>query len=499
VTKRRRAARRGRSPLASRVACGLGLGLGLGAGQAVAQDLTGQVVGVVSVGFTDNPQSVPDGDPPAGQPAKANDGFVELAPQAWLRYLTPRSESGLGFSFAYNQFFVRTEASSYSGALTYVGRFELGERTTASLGLTSTLGQTNTFNRTGAASGTTGLAVVPGGSELFFNGSLTESIAHELSERTVLLHAGNVSLLQPIPQPPAAQVVAVNRPRTVFAGLSLGLQRTLGENDLGSITLATNGVFTSRVVDEAAQVVVSEPRRQLINTLVLGWQHRFSPGWDSELRLGVLQGNSLGDPVDTLAGAPPENGGLLVEPTGSALVRYQRDEGVATLRYAHESQPVPVLGQNAITDSIALGIALPIALSSRLFFSGSGGYRMSRILTDTGAIAAPIDVISADAALVYTPHPSLGLAVRYQYLDQAIVKALVDEALSARFPVLPFSRHTAMFSISFAYPAVSPVVSPPPLVAPPFRPAPQGGDFQTPGPATPVSTPSPPPGATPGS
>lgn len=495
MTIGRGAPRRRRSPLPG-PACGAALALVVGA--ASAQELTGQAVGVVSVGFTDNPQSVPDGAPPAGQPAKANDGFVELAPQAWLRYSTPRSESGLGFSFSYNQFFVRTEASSYSGALNYAGRFEVAERTTATLGLTSTLGQTNTFNRTGAASGTTGLAVVPGGSELFFNGALTESIAHEVSERTVLLQSGNVSLLQPIPQATAAQVVAVNRPRTVFAGLSLGLQRALGENDLGSLTLATNGVFTSRVVDEAAQVVVSEPRRQLINTLVLGWQHRFSLGWDAELRLGALQGNSLGDPVMTTAGTVPANGGLIVEPTGSALLRYQRDEGVATLRYAHESQPVPVLGQNALTDSIALTVALPIALQSRLFFSGSGGYRLSRILTDAGEIAAPIDVISADAALVYTPHPSLGFAVRYQYLDQALVKSLVVDELYQRFPVLPFSRHTAMFSISFAYPAVSPVVSPPALVAPPFRPAPQGGDFQTPGPAVPAGT-TPPPGATPGS
>ncbi len=388
------------------------------ADESVATTLT------ASGGWTDNVLSAPN-EPGPTDPSIESDAFTQLSPGIVFSQESRRLLQVATYTFSANLFASHSEANSYSNQLGWQAIYSLSPRSELTLGASASNGRLNTFNTQGQASDT-GLNQLPNGGVSFATGDVQESIRHELSRAWTLRQLAAARLFKPLDDMAAlgTNVYWNNSFGAVHAWRydSLGLDLRADYTAFGAGT-STNGT----AIGSNKQITVGPSLRYL---------HDFTDSLSGELSGGavaVVQANDLGSQI--------------VQPVGTAALRYIRDAGRVELVARHTVAPNLFVAQTTANDEVLLRGGLPVPLVQRAGISGSVGYSRGRILdAQMGGLIGSTKLFVVDVAASWNPREALFVSLRFQRFDQLRSQVVTDTSQS-------FARNQVILSISGRYPA----------------------------------------------
>jgi hypothetical protein len=375
-------------------------------------------VGEAAAGYNDNISGAAD-HPTAGSPARIGDGFMQV--EAGLLTITEARRAVYMFDVAHRttMFLTHTQASAASDRVGWRGLFELTGRD--DLFLSADLGRTSQNLATlQQSASTTPLAAQATGRTIFLTAAVSENWTRLLSPDWTTRQLSSSLWYVPINASP-------RQPQRLDFDNSFGADRHWIRDTLGADVRA--GYFESTAVGSLPA------QRQLITGLQGRWQRELARSWTSELQFGA-----------TAAMRSVAPGGQIWAPTGRAAVRYRTEDGEAEGYYGRTMRPNLFIGQNFLTDEVALRGSIPLGRSTGLRASGSVGYLHNRLIDLANSVlSTSTDVFVADAALGWSPIAALTLEARYQRFQQS-------QASGSANSVPGFSRDVAMISLRGMFP-----------------------------------------------
>lgn len=382
-----------------------------------------QVVGDVSVGYTDNIQGAPD-HPIPGQLPKEAGAFALMSPGVVMAFASPATVQRLSYTYLYSLFFSRTSASSSSNQLDYHGFFDLNPRTSLVVGTTAV--QSNTYSSVLFAPPAAGAvnALPPGGGS-FLAASGNEILSSDVARDWRAWESASMTMQTPI--------FGTIAPETLQPTGRLGVERAFLWDAAGLEARVDYTVIRNSILPDGTPAGLLQ---QLVAGGVGQWRRDWGRYFTSRVEAGPLRLQRLR--TDTGFWFPH----IL------AVVAYATAVGDAQLTYGHTMTTNPLLGQSLLVDEVRARGALPLTKKGELLLAGSLGYQNGRLLDAESNLAANVDSILADAALGWQALPELLVGVRYQHIQQIS---------DVRTPPLPvsFVRNAIMLGATVKLPPES--------------------------------------------
>jgi hypothetical protein len=239
-----------------------------------------------------------------------------------------------------------------------------------------------------------GTAILPG-STAFLAGTGDAVLSHDIAPEWRTWQG--VSLLG---QTPLFEAAA---PRTAELGARAGLERTFSEDALGIEGRAFYTIIAGSLLVDGSP---APTQRQIVAAGVASWRRDWGRHWTSAAEAGVMRVQRL------------TTGRGFFYPTGAAALAYANDIGDAELSYAHRTTTNALLGQSLLVDEVALRAGLPISRSPALWLATSSSYQRGRLIDDEGGLAAHLASLLLDAGVGWQATASLGITLKYQYVQQ---------------------------------------------------------------------------------
>jgi hypothetical protein len=172
---------------------------------------------------------------------------------------------------------------------------------------------------------------------------------------------------------------------------------------------------------------------QLVSTAVARWRHDWGRYVTSTLDAGAVHVYKITHNAE------------LWHPAGLALLSYARREGDASLSYRHTVRTDLFLGNTFLMDEVSLRGSIPLEKRGRVVIAASVGYQHNRLIDIDGDLATEVDVWLGDAGVLWRARDHLGLALRYQHINQTS---------GALLPPLPltFVKNTIMATATLHFP-----------------------------------------------
>ncbi len=356
------------------------LAVGLGAGPAQAQ-LDASAVANVAAGATNNPLSVPDG---GGFP-KQDDQFVLIRAGVHGRYVGPRSQQNLSYTYAGTFYRYITAANTNAHDLLWnliaspTARTELQAQIDGtygrlnSLNPIATLGAMNTQNIAGA-----GFASLPTGAVTYASASASLSGIYRPTAVKNWSELTTFTDFIPITGPASKSFVVTQ---------SGHFDRSWGRDALTLDLLGS--YFDSSPTPEGAGLQLPGTRSLDVQALA-GWRHEFSPAAFVGASGGVVV-------VDT----PGAGGTATVEPVASGTAHYQTKVALAELIVSQSLQLNVYLGQPLLVDGAIGRLVIPLDRLERLNLVGVG--TAQRDWTFGPPVAVAVDLLAANVGLAFVP------------------------------------------------------------------------------------------------
>ena len=379
------------------LAAGLGAALVCAApGAARAQT---DFIGVFSAagGFTDNVLSAPD-SPPMGEVGPEPDSFAEVRPGVQVNVDRRLSSHRLSYLLVATAYANHEEANSYLNRLDYNSLYLVSPRTDLQLTFGVEQGEQNSFAN--AAAGM--VAALPVGPVNYVSGNALESVQWSIDARWRFIQELTFQAFHAFRdemQPP--------QPRTYTGESHMAVNRET-EQSLYGIDLRNNLGVTTEQIDEMNPMNNIPEQKVVINTLMGRWRRDLARDWEFELAVGPIQVFPLDQPDVQV-----------IEPGGTAALRYITEDGEVELAYAHDAAVNVFLGQTFITDSGTLRGGLPLVPEGRLTIGANVGFLRGREFNAVeGVFIATTNVFTSDASITWRPDDAFELSLRYQVLKQ---------------------------------------------------------------------------------
>lgn len=355
------------------------LAVGLAAGPAQAQ-LDATAVANVTAGATNNPLSVEDGLP------KTNDEFTIVRAGVGARYVGPRNQQTLSYTYAGTFYVQTTAANAQAHDLLWTLLASPTARTDVQAQVDGSYGRLNSINPVLAVTGMGALnlggpplTVIPTGPVTY--ASTTASLSSTYRPTAVETWSELTTFTTFIPiSGPAARSFVVNQ--------SGHFERAWGRDAL-TVDVLGSYFDSSETADEIAAGLPGA-ERTVDGQALVGWRHEFSPAAFVGASAGVLVLDTLGD-----------GGGLSVEPVATGIAHYQTKVALAELIVSQSLQLNVYLGQPLLVDGAIGRLVIPLDRLERLNLVGVG--TAQRQWSFGPPLAAAVDLLAADVGLAFRP------------------------------------------------------------------------------------------------
>lgn len=391
----------------------------------------------LGVGMTDNVDLSPQTSDEPGARTAQGDGFTELEPGLLLLFGNPRAAQQLSYHFLATVFFNEGAVNSYAHRADWLALYELAERQRLVLNARVTYGRQNTLTLLRAASAGTP-AAFRSGRDQFLGLELDQGWFVELTTPWTVEQSLRVSAFLPQDTP--------TQPATVSTEAGLGLTRSWDRLQLGG---RLSQEYTATLAYDAAARDPAQPAapapdripaaQLLLTTLLATSLYEFDPDWRGELQLGALR-----------AAAADDASAQLFHPAARAALRYAVNETELELSFSHTVRQNLFIADTFLFEDLRLRGRVPLAAASSeapsWLCEASVGYEHGQSVDlRRGRIGSPdVDLLLADAALLWRMQSWMEWSLRYQFSFQSAVGGDLD------LPAI--SRHVGLVSATFRYP-----------------------------------------------
>jgi hypothetical protein len=383
-----------------------------------------QGTAAVSAGWTDNVLNAPD-HPAAGMRGREQDALFQLMPGAIVASAAPRFIQRLQYRFTADLFALHSEANSYSNTLDWAGFVTTSRNTELIVTLQSQQGRLNTFNLNAPSADAPAMALPTNASVNFFSQSAGETLTWDPTAHWRFSESGFFRAFIPIDRGRLSD--SYN-----FIGELTG-DRVFRIDSLG-LVLRTDFIDYVATRDPVTNVQVGQDQKQLISSLAARWRRDWSPSWNTEASLGVIEAMNV-EHVDK----------LIFQPSALAAVRFSREVVAAELVYAHAVTPNALVGTTFVVDQVGLQGGVPLPQRTHVIVGATVAYQHLTQVTATGDTGATADLAVVDVSIGWQPLPELGVFARYSLFDQF--------GAAADLPSL--TRNTVLVGLNVIYPAVA--------------------------------------------
>jgi hypothetical protein len=349
---------------------------------------------------------------------------VALSPLLALLVDTPRTENALGYALSLSLPIVHgptvdSSSLTYANRVTYMGRYALDEFW--SMTLAAGLSQSPLASFVPSQDPTASpVQTVPAGAANMLAVNVSEGISRLVTERTSITQGAAFAYGDPLVPTGIAS-------RTYTAQNALGWSREFFYDTLGMTLTNEYDHFTAAPNIPASSV--------WINTLSLTYAHAFSETLTATLTPGA-----------TATVSPGATRSVVVQPSGTATLRYDHRFASAALAFAHQAEPNLAAATVAFDDMVTLRFMVPIATTG-LVAAGTAGFARSTPIESAEGRPKPnpANVFLADTALDYFPasekHFSIGM------------RAFIARQAVVGDPANSFTRYTLALHLTYAYPS----------------------------------------------
>jgi hypothetical protein len=349
---------------------------------------------------------------------------VALSPVLAMLLDTPRTENALGYALSLSLPIVHgptvdSTSLTYANRVTYMGRYALDELTSMTLAAGLSQSPLDSFvpsqDPTAAP-----IQTVPAGAANMLAVNASEGVSRLVTERTSISQAAAFAFGDPLVPTGIAS-------RTYGAQNALGWTREFLYDTLGMTLSNEYDHFTAAPNIPASSV--------WINTLSLGYAHAFTETVTATLTPGA-----------TATVSPGALRSPVVQPSGTATLRYDHRFASAALAFAHQAEPNLATATVAFDDTVTLRFLVPLATTG-LVAAGTAGFTHATPIDSAPGRPKPnaANVFLADTALDYYPtsekHFSIG------------ARAFVARQAFVGDPTSSFTRYTLALHVTYAYPS----------------------------------------------
>jgi hypothetical protein len=349
---------------------------------------------------------------------------VALSPVLAMLVDTPRTENALGYALSLSLPIVRgptvnSSSLTYANRVTYLGRYALDELTSMTLGAGLSQSPLDSFvpsqDPTAAP-----IQTVPAGAANMLAVNVNEGVSRLVTDRTSITQAAAFAYGDPLVPSGIAS-------RTYVAQSALGWTREFLYDTLGMTLTNQYDHFTASPQLAASSV--------LINTLSLDYAHAFSEALSVTLTPGA-----------TATVSPGAARSVVVQPSGTATLRYDHRFASAALAFAHQAEPNLATATVAFDDMVTLRFLVPIATTG-LVAAGTAGFTRSTPIESAEGRPKPsaANVFLADTALDYYPASEKRFSIG--------MRAFVARQAFVSDPTSSFTRYTLALHVTYAYPS----------------------------------------------
>ncbi len=376
-----------------------------------------------SAGVTDNANLAPPDE-------AVSDGFSGLSPGFLYTRIGLRMIQLFTYRFTAQLYFDHSEANSYSNRVTWLGMFALSRDVRLDLGAEADQGESNNFDIVADP----GMAQPTRGGVAFLSTAVTQALLWQIRPVWEAREELTARLLIPIDEGPG------RAPGYAFSSV-LRSDRSWRRTALGVRYRTTYFIQQEETADDGS--VIAEGQQQLITGPDAVLRRDLGSSLMAELSAGVVGATRTDDFYRV---------GLIIQPVGSAILRFTTARGGASAGYTRGVAPNLLLGEVFLSDAVQVSADYPLLVAQRLWLrGGAGAQRLMQIDVAGESFGDPSYAYMADAAIAWSPNDSLSLAVRYQYRRQDGDEGSVLEDLSA---------NTVMLSVGGSYPSAGPRLDP---------------------------------------
>jgi hypothetical protein len=365
------------------------------------------------------------GDDPAATAQTFAGPSIALSPVLLMLLDTPRTEHTLGYSLSLSAPLLRgpTVASAsiqMANRLTYTGRYALDELTSMTFGAAFTESPLDAFVPSQDATAAP-IQTVPAGTADLIAVTANEGVSRLVADSTSISQAAAFAYGAPLLATGAAAG------RTYSGQNTLGWARTFLYNTVGMTVTNQASRFT---VDRGVPATTV-----WVNTLSLDYVHLFTESLTATITPGV-----------TVTLSPAASRSTLVEPSGTATLRYDHRYAAAALTFAHLAEPNLATSIMTFNDTATLRFVVPLGLTG-LVAAGTFGYaHMTPIDPPPSAPQQhAANVLLSDGALDYYPASAKCFSVGFR--GQVVRQLVASDAASS------LTRYTLALHLTVAYPS----------------------------------------------
>jgi YD repeat-containing protein len=390
----------------------------LAAAPARAQ-LDAAAVAQVTGGATTNPLLAVDDSPAVGF-----DEFTIVRAGLRARYVGPRAEQRLGYSYTGTFYASHTEANGQAHELAWTLHARPSGRTDLDARVAGTYGFLNSINPLAAAGALSvqtvagvGFTAIPTGSVTYFGSDANAKGTYRPDGVTTFSELTDVLTFVPI---------SGDAPRSIAVLQSGHFERAWGRNSLTADASVSYLDATAYALDAGA---FPFPATRTFQAQALaGWRHDFSPALYLSASAGVLF-------IDATVFNQ-----LSVQPVGVVTLHHQTDAALLELVVTQTPQLNVYVGQSLLIDGAFGRAAFPLDRLQRFHLVGAG--TAQRAWAIESGLEPATDLVAADVGLAFTPvlHPFVAS------LDYALQDQIGHTAGTVPYPSL--HRQMVMLSIS---------------------------------------------------
>jgi hypothetical protein len=349
---------------------------------------------------------------------------VALSPVLAMLLDTPRTENALGYALSLSLPIVHgptvdSTSLTYANRVTYTGRYALDELTSMTLAAGLSQSPLDSFvpsqDPTAAP-----IQTVPAGAANMLAVNVSEGVSRLVTDRTSISQAAAFAFGDPLVPTGIAS-------RTYGAQSALGWTREFLYDTLGMTLTNEYDHFTAAPNIPASSVS--------INTLSLAYAHAFTETLTATLTPGA-----------TATVSPGALRSVVVQPSGTATLRYDHRFASAALAFAHQAEPNLATATVAFDDTATLRFLVPVGTTG-LVAAGTAGFAHSTPIDSAPGRPKPnaANVFLADTALDYYPASEKRFSIG--------VRAFVARQAFLGDPTNSFTRYTLALHLTYAYPS----------------------------------------------
>jgi hypothetical protein len=366
--------------------------------QPAAADHSLQAVTVISTGYSDNVQAVPDNPVDETTPTVSSDAFANIAPGVIFAHNGQRITQVLRYTLNIRLYAEASGANSFSNSLLYGAVMPLSPRAGLTFEAGAAHGRQNAFDTApqdtpaaGQAQGDQSFA--QGGAGVGFNYQLTPSWQYQ--------HSLGMSIYQP-----TDDSVQIGRRLSFTTGI--GLAKTFQYH---SFTLTGRGTYSTLDNGE------DEMGRQIPDseTVLFGpelrWVHDLSEDFSTDAMIGL-----------TIAAPANDFSRRSEYPVGAAYLRFARDRYAAAIGYRRNVATNIILGETEATHIGEVRGVVPLPLAERLSMAGAVAYSNGESIGIVGAQGQDLTGTTVqwvgDVSVAWQIAEALSASIRYQRVWQ---------------------------------------------------------------------------------